>query len=316
MQSQIVTIIGGGPAGLTCGIYCARAGLKPLIVARSGGQLEITTEIENFPGVADGTTGPQLVQRMQEQATHFGANIVTTASVKSISSHDRESFSIVLDDGQHFTSQLVVIAVGATARWLGIPGEQQLQNKGVSACATCDGPLPYFRNQTLAVVGGGDTAMEEALFLTKFASNVVIIHRGKQFRASKVMIERVMAHPKIQVMWNTVVTSCNGVDRLESLSLANTNSVATTAIPDLVVRGLFVAIGHDPSTRAIQLPHELKVDDHGYIATTNNIFTSVPNLLTAGDCHDNRYRQAITAAGFGCMAALECEKIISSQIKE
>lgn len=309
---QKVTIIGSGPAGLTAGIYAARAGLKPVIVADSLGQLETTSEVENFPGAAEGSTGPELLQRMKEQAESFGARFISSR-VAGILTMDEGDFGIELTDpdGTMFSSESVILATGASARWLGIEGEERLKNRGVSACATCDGPLRCFRNQHIVVVGGGDSAMEEALFLTKFASQVTIIHRRDSFRASQIMQSRVLSHPKIKVLWNSAVVQCNGQEFLESVNVKNTDTGSVTQIP---CAGLFVAIGHEPNTKFTSLPSGVSLDSQGYVVVLKNgIETGVPGFFAAGDVHDSTFRQAISAAGFGCMAAIACERWLESR---
>lgn len=307
-----VVIIGSGPAGWTAAVYAARAQLEPLVFEGAGsrtmipgGQLMFTTEVENYPGFRDGITGQELMMEMRAQAERFGTRILTEDIVDV--NVDARPFVLTSSRGKTVEADSVIVATGANARWLGLPNEERLAQSGggVSACAVCDGALPHFREQVLAVVGGGDSAMEDALYLTKFAKEVVIIHRRDEFRASQIMIDRAMADPKIRVEWNTVVTEVLGDDVITGLVLEDTVSGDTR---ELEVGGMFVAIGHDPNTGFLKGRVDLK--DNGYIKMpvpwrTN---TSVPGIFAAGDVMDDYYRQAVSAAGTGCMAALDAER--------
>jgi thioredoxin reductase (NADPH) len=310
-QRETIAIIGSGPAAWTAAIYAARANLSPIVfegepmgTTLPGGQLMNTTEIENFPGFPEQITGPDLMGRMRAQAEHFGTRIVSelVASI-DLGSHP---FRIRPNYSPELEALTVVIATGANARWLEVPNELRLaqQGGGVSACAVCDGALPFYRNKVLAVVGGGDTAMEEALYLTKFAREVVVIHRRDSFRASKVMANRVMGHPRVRVLWNKRVAEVIGDDYITGARLEDTVSGAASEIE---LGGLFVAIGHAPNTGF--LDGQLALTPHGYIKTEAwRTATSVPGVFAAGDVMDDYYRQAITSAGTGCMAALEAER--------
>ncbi|HEY0672567.1 MAG TPA: thioredoxin-disulfide reductase [Longimicrobiales bacterium] len=311
MNTESIVIIGSGPAAWTAAVYAARANLKPLVIEGEpsrtmipGGQLMTTTEVENFPGFPDGITGPELVERMKQQAVRFG----TRSMVENVVSIDMSRYPFVLQPSYSETIEAlsVVIATGANARWLGIPNEERLAQMGggVSACAVCDAALPQYRNQTLAVIGGGDSAMEEALYTTKFAKKVYIVHRRDQFRASKVMADRVLSHPKIEVLWNKRPKEVLGMNEITGVRLEDTVSHEIT---DIEVGGMFVAIGHTPNTEFLN--GQLELTPHGYIKTQPwRTATSVDGVFAAGDVMDDYYRQAITAAGTGCMAALEAER--------
>ncbi len=304
-MSEKMIIIGSGPAGLTAAIYAARAGLEPLMVEgmERGGQLMITTDVENFPGFPDGVMGPELMEQMRKQAERFGTRIVTS-NVTDVDLSERPFKVWVGKD--LYEGDSIVISTGASARWLGVPGEARLTGFGVSACATCDGF--FFRDRELVVVGGGDTAMEEALFLTKFASKVTVLHRRDEFRASTIMSARVMDHPKIEVMWNTAVEEVYGETLVEGVKIRNT---LTDEISDLATEGVFVAIGHDPNTKVFA--DRLELDEDGYIVTEpGESLTSVEGVYAAGDVTDKVYRQAVTAAGMGCQAALDAERWLDS----
>jgi thioredoxin reductase (NADPH) len=299
-------IIGSGPAGLTAAVYAGRANLKPLLIEgepngagdQPGGQLMNTTEIENFPGVI-GLQGPDLILKMREQATTFGAEILTARVTKvDLSS---PPFGVWVGDTE-YRARTVVIATGAKPLMLGLEDEWRLMGRGVSTCATCDGF--FFRGKDIAVVGGGDSAMEEATFLTKFANSVTIIHRRNQLRASQIMQARAKADPKIKWHWNATVSTINGADKLESITVRDTKTGAESQLP---VDGLFIAIGHKPNSELFE--GQLDLDDCGYIKT-NGVLTSVPGVYAAGDVQDSRYRQAITSAGTGCMAALEAQHFL------
>lgn len=306
-----VVIIGSGPAGHTAAIYAARANLKPLLFegfmaggVAAGGQLTTTTEVENFPGFPQGISGPELMDRMREQAIHHGTRVVTE-TVETIDLTQRP-FRLTTDS-QTVLAQTVIIATGATARRMAIPGEEKLWNRGISACAVCDGALPLFRNQDLVVVGGGDTAAEEATHLTKFGRKVIVVHRRGELRASKAMQKRLLENPKAELLWHHTVEEAVGGDFLEGVRVRNVHSGAEHVVP---CRGLFYAIGHVPNTAFLN--GKLKLDETGYIITRpGTAQTSVPGVFAAGDVQDKRWRQAITAAGTGCMAALEAEAFLA-----
>lgn len=302
-MTEKVLIIGSGPAGLTAAIYAARGGLEPLMIEglERGGQLMITTDVENYPGFPDGIMGPELMEQIRKQAERFGTRIISSNVSKVDFSEKPFKVWVGADE---YAAETVIISTGASARWLGIPGEEKLRGFGVSACATCDGF--FFREKELAVVGGGDSAMEEALFLTKFASKVTVVHRRDEFRASAIMAERVLAHPKIEVVWNAAVDEIVGESVVTSIKLSD---VVTGKKSELSVDGVFVAIGHTPNT-SVFVDH-LDLDDAGYILTEpGTTFTSVEGVYAAGDVTDKVYRQAVTAAGMGCQAALDAERAL------
>jgi thioredoxin reductase (NADPH) len=312
MSKETVVIIGSGPASWTAAVYAARAQLQPLVIEGSfhrtmipGGQLMFTTEVENYPGFKEGVDGQTLMLDMKAQALRFGTRVLTE-DVVELDATQRPS-RLVTTNGSEVLADAVIIATGANAKWIGLPNEERLAQTGggVSACAVCDGALPHFRGKTLAVVGGGDTAMEDALYLTKFAKEVVIVHRREELRASKVMAERARAHEKIRFALNKVVIDVHGDDVITGIRLKDTR---TGVEEDLEVGGLFVAIGHEPNTGFLQGVVELK--RNGYIRTPIpwRTQTSVPGIFAAGDVMDDYYRQAVTAAGTGCMAALEAER--------
>ncbi len=299
-----VAIIGSGPAGLTAAIYSARAELPPIVFEgiQPGGQLTITTDVENYPGFADGIAGPEMMEIIKKQAERFGTECVT----KEVTDVDFENrpFRLTLEGGDTVTADAVIIATGASARFLGLESENRLQGKGVSACAVCDGF--FFRGKRVCVVGGGDTAAEEALYLSKFASSVKIIHRRDELRASKIMQERVLANEKIEVIWDSVVEEVLGDDAVTGARLKN---VKTGEISDIELEGFFLGIGHSPNTSVFK--GKLELDDTGYILIYDGSRTSVPGVFAAGDVADHVYRQAITAAGMGCMAALDAERFLA-----
>ncbi|MBI3454887.1 MAG: thioredoxin-disulfide reductase [Candidatus Rokubacteria bacterium] len=307
-----VVIIGSGPAGHTAAIYTARANLKPVLFEGyasggiPGGQLMTTTEVENYPGFPEGIQGPELMQVFRKQSLRFETRIFTEDVTKVDLS--RRPFAVASAQ-RELTTRALIIATGATARRLNLPGEQRLWTKGMSACAVCDGALPIFRGKALVVVGGGDSAAEESTFLTKFASKVYLVHRRNELRASKIMQERVLKHPKIEVLWNTVVTDVLGQDAVSAVRLQD---VTTNQERELACGGLFYAIGFDPNTQLFA--GQLAMDDHGYLITQpGSTVTSVPGVFACGDVQDTRYRQAVTAAGSGCMAAMDCERWLAEQ---
>jgi len=302
-MAEKVLIIGSGPAGLTAAIYAARADLAPLMIEgmERGGQLMITTDVENYPGFPDGIMGPELMDNMRKQAERFGTRIISS-DVTRVDLSDRPFKVWVGED--LYEAQTLIISTGASAQWLDIPGETRLRGYGVSACATCDGF--FFRDKDLAVVGGGDTAMEEAIFLTKFAAKVTIIHRRDEFRASKIMAQRALAHPKIEVIWDTAVQEVLGDDLVTGLRLRN---VKTENETKLAVDGVFLAIGHRPNTSIFQ--EQLSLDEVGYVITEGETTgTSVEGVFAAGDVADPVYRQAVTAAGMGCQAAIDAAHLL------
>jgi thioredoxin reductase (NADPH) len=300
-----VIIIGSGPAGLTAAIYLARADLKPLVFMglEFGGQLMNTTEIENFPGFPEGIDGPVLMQNMIKQAERFGSQLVYN-KIESVD-FSKPIKELKADDGKTYYAKSVIVATGATPLKLNVSGEVELWGKGVSACATCDGA--FYRNKIVAVVGGGDTAMEEASFLTRFASKVYLIHRRNEFRASKSMQKEVFENEKIEVIWNTTISKINGEKFVETLTLKNTESGEEKELP---VNGIFLAIGHIPTTKFLE--GQIELDEKGYIQVNNNTRTNIDGVFVAGDVRDSLYKQAITAAGMGCMSALDCEKWLTS----
>lgn len=306
MTIHDVVIVGSGPAGWTAAIYTARAGLKPVVIAgavSAGGALMQTTEVENFPGWPEGILGPELMEKFQEQAERFGADLryEDALSMKL----DGEVKEIVTDEDT-YRAKTVILALGSEYKKLGLPGEEELSGKGVSYCATCDGF--FFRNQEIAVVGGGDSAVTEAQFLSRFGATVHVIHRRDQLRASQIMADRLLANDKVKMHWNSVVESINGSSKLESLTLRDTLTGETRELP---VTGLFVAIGHEPRTAFIK--DQVTLDERGYISVTEpSTATSVPGVFACGDVVDSRYQQAITAAGQGCKAALDAEAYLAA----
>lgn len=306
-----VLIIGAGPAGYTAAIYAARANLKPVLVQgmQPGGQLTITSEIENFPGFVDPVQGPWLVEQMAAQAVRVGTEIVSDTIVEV--DFAQRPFVCKGESGDEFKAETVIIATGAQARWLGIPSEKKFQGFGVSGCATCDGF--FFRGKEICVVGGGNAALEEALYLTRFASKVTLIHRRDAFRGEKIMQDRVLNHPKIAVIWDSVVEEVLGDEQpVLSMTGLRLKNVKTGEVKDISAAGLFVAIGHSPATKVFQ--GKIKTDSEGYLVTKpDSTVTSVKGVFAAGDVRDKVYRQAITAAGMGCMAALEAERFLAEQ---
>jgi thioredoxin reductase (NADPH) len=305
MEPRDVIIIGSGPAGLTAAIYTARANLRPIVFEgiNAGGQLMLTTDVENFPGFPDGILGPELMAKFREQAERFGAEFVT-ADVDAVEFGGPQHRVHV--QGTEHSARAVIVSTGAQARMLGLESEQRLLGHGVSTCATCDGF--FFRGQEIAVVGGGDSALEEANFLTRFADRVTVVHRRKELRASKIMQDRAFANPKIEFRWNSVVEEVLGDGRVEGLRLRD---VETGSSDTLQVSGMFVAIGHVPNTKLFT--GQLDLDENGYVVTQpGTTLTSVPGVFAAGDVQDHVYRQAITAAGSGCMAALDAERYLEA----
>lgn len=310
-----VIIVGSGPAGYTAAIYAGRANLKPALIQgmQPGGQLTVTTEVDNFPGFEKGIQGPELMGKMEEQAKRFDTQIIfdlINQADLELAHREGRPFRLTGDSGDIYTCDALIIATGASARWLGIESEKRLSGYGVSACATCDGF--FFRGQEVAVVGGGDTAVEEALFLTNFASKVTIIHRRDTLRAEKVMQARMFANPKVQPIWDSVVEEILGDPKAGGVTGVNLKNIKTGEIQTLAVTGLFVAIGHTPNTDIFK--GQLHTDEAGYLVTKpDSTATNIPGVFAAGDVQDKTFRQAITAAGTGCMAALEAERYLNEQ---
>ena len=304
-----LVIIGSGPAGLTAAIYAARANLSPLLIEgwQSGGQLTTTTEVENYPGFSKGIMGPELMKEMRGQAERFGTEFLT-GDVSAMNLTDRP-FRLTIDGEQTVETAALILATGASAIQLGLPNEQRLTGHGVSTCATCDGY--FFRGQDLVVVGGGDSAVEEATFLTKFARTVTVVHRRDKLRASKIMQDRAMKNEKISFAWNSVVEDILGKDVVTGVRLKN---IVTGASTELTCAGVFVAIGHRPNTDLLK--GQVGMDEEGCVLATQGTATSVAGLFAAGDVQDSKYRQAITAAGSGCMAAIDAERFLESALHQ
>ena len=305
-----VAIIGSGPAGYTAAIYAARAMLEPVLIqgAEPGGQLTITTDVENYPGFAKVIQGPWLMEEMRAQAEHVGTRVVTDTVTKLELS--QRPFRLDLESGGSFVADAVILATGAQARWLDLPSEQKFRGFGVSACATCDGF--FFRNKEVLVIGGGNTAVEEALFLTNFASKVTLVHRRDSFRAEKILQDRLFKNPKIEVIWDTTLAEVTGESDPLKVTGARLKNVRTGAVTEKKIDGLFIAIGHSPATALVE--GKLKMKPSGYVWTApNSTATSIPGLFAAGDIADEVFRQAVTAAGLGCMAALEAERFLAAE---
>ena len=302
-----VIILGSGPAGYTAAIYAARAMLKPVLIQgnQPGGQLTITTDVENYPGFADVIQGPWLMEQMREQAEHVGTEIVMDYIVKV--DLKQRPFRLEGDSGDHYTCDALIIATGAQARWLGIPSEEAFKGYGVSACATCDGF--FYKGKEVVVVGGGNTAVEEAIFLTNFASKVVVVHRRDHFRAERILQERLFNNPKVEVIWDSAIEEIVGTSDPRAVSAVRLKNVKTGKVTERKVDGVFIAIGHAPATELFK--GQLDVKPSGYLITApDSTATSIPGVFAAGDVKDDVYRQAVTAAGMGCMAALETEKFL------
>ena len=308
-----VVIIGSGPAGYTAAIYAARAMLEPILIQgiQPGGQLTITTDVENYPGFADVIQGPWLMEQMQKQAAHVGTNIVYD-HVSKLDLSNRP-FRLECDSGDIYIAETVVLATGAQARWLDLPSEQKFKGYGVSACATCDGF--FYKNKEVFVIGGGNTAVEEALFLTNFASKVTVVHRRDHFRAEKILQDRLFKHPKIEVVWDSVLDDVTGDENPLKVRNIKLKNIKTGAVTERPADGVFIAIGHSPSTELVV--GQLKMKPSGYVWTAPySTATSVPGVFAAGDVADEIYRQAVTAAGLGCMAALEAERFLAGHSSE
>ncbi len=308
-----VVIIGSGPAGYTAAIYAARAMLEPILIQgiQPGGQLTITTDVENYPGFADVIQGPWLMEQMEKQAVHVGTKIVSDLVTRLETA--QRPFRLTCDSGDVYLADTVILATGAQARWLGLPSEAKFQGGGVSACATCDGF--FYRNKEVVVVGGGNTAVEEALYLANLASQVTIVHRRDHFRAERILQERLFKHPKIKVVWDSAVDEICGTENPNKVTHVRLKNVKTGALHDLKTDGVFIAIGHAPATELVK--DQIKLKPSGYIEVApNSTATSVPGLFAAGDVADETYRQAVTAAGLGCMAALEAERFLALRASE
>jgi thioredoxin reductase (NADPH) len=304
-----VVIVGSGPAGYTAAVYAARAMLEPILIQgiQPGGQLTITTDVENYPGFAEVIQGPWLMEQMQAQAEHVGAKIVTD-HVTKVELKSRP-FHLICDSGDVYLADSLIIATGAQARWLDLPSEQKFKGYGVSACATCDGF--FYRNKEVIVIGGGNTAVEEALFLTNFASKVMLVHRREALRAEKILQDRLFKNPKIEVIWDSVLDDVMGGDNPLKVNAVKLKNVKTGAVTERTIDGVFIAIGHTPASQLFE--GQVQMKPSGYIVTAgHSTATSVPGVFAAGDVTDDIYRQAVTAAGLGCMAALEAEKFLAA----
>ncbi len=304
-----VLIIGSGAAGCTAAVYAARANLKPIMIhgMQPGGQLTITTDVENYPGFAEAIQGPWLMEQMEAQAENVGTEIVN--DVVTEIDFSARPFKCTCDSGDVYTGDTLIISTGASARWLGLASEQKFSGFGVSACATCDGF--FYRDKPVMVVGGGNTAVEEALFLTNFATKVTLIHRRDELRAEKIMQDRLFRNDKIEVIWDTVLEEVVGTDEPPGVTAARVRNVKTGEISEIPVDGIFIAIGHDPNTALFK--GALDMDDEGYLITApDSTATNIPGVFAAGDVKDKVFRQAVTAAGMGCMAALEAEKFLAA----
>ncbi len=305
-----VVIIGSGPAGYTAGIYASRAMLQPLLITgmQPGGQLTITTEVENYPGFAHPVQGPELMEAMRQQAENVGTEIINDLITEV--DFSQRPFRLKGDSGAEYTADAVIIATGAQAKWLGLPSEEKFKGFGVSACATCDGF--FYRDRKVMVIGGGNTAVEEALFLTNFASEVILVHRRDELRAEKVLQKRLFENPKIKVIWDSVLEEVLGTENPKSVTGAKLKNVKTGEISEIAVDGIFIAIGHAPATEVFK--GQVKMNERGYIELACwSTKTSVEGVFAAGDVADEKYRQAVTAAGMGCMAALEVEHWLAEQ---
>lgn len=304
-MTENVIILGSGPAGLTAGLYAARANLNPLLISGNefGGQISLTNEVENYPGFPAGITGPELTELMKQQAERFGARIV----VDQVSKVDLQTHPFVLEteNGERYTAKSVIIATGAAPRRLGIPGELELTGRGVSYCATCDGF--FFRGKDIAVVGGGDSALQEGLFLTRFASKVYVVHRRNQLRAQPILQARAIENPKINFVWDSVVREIRGDGNVADVTLHNVRTGQENTLP---VSGIFVYIGHIPNTQLFE--GQLEMNEEGYLIVDDRLHTKIPGVFAAGEAHDNVFKQAIVSAGFGCMAAMEAEKFLAA----
>jgi thioredoxin reductase (NADPH) len=305
MADRNVVIIGSGPAGLTAALYAARANLAPLLIEglEAGGQLMLTTMVENWPGYREGIMGPDLMSEMRAQAERFGTEVIQ-GNVKSVDLKNRP-FSLTFSDGKTVTTAALIIATGASARWLEIGSDRKLSGHGVSTCATCDGY--FFRGKPIAVIGGGDSAMEEAIYLTKFASKVTVVHRRDSLRASKIMQDKAFANPKIEFIWDSEVAEVKDLARGEVTGIVVRN-LKTGHLSEVPLDGVFIAIGHTPNTSLFE--GQLELDANGYILTNHGTRTNIPGVFAAGDVQDHIYRQAITAAGSGCMAAIDAERYL------
>ncbi|MBV68282.1 MAG: thioredoxin-disulfide reductase [Pelagibacterales bacterium] len=302
-----ILILGSGPAGCTAAIYAARADLKPILVHgnQPGGQLTITTDVENYPGFSSPIQGPWLMEQMIEQAKEVGCKVYNEHIIDI--DLTKRPFKFVSSSNSVFLANSVIVSTGASAKWLGLESEKKYTGFGVSACATCD--AFFFKNKIVAVIGGGNTAVEEALFLTKFATKVILIHRRNSLRAEKVLQKRLFENKKVEILWDNTVTEILGTNNPKKVNSLKLKNMKNNSLKKIEVDGIFVAIGHKPNTNLFL--NKLELDNEGYIKTKDQIFTNIPGVFAAGDVHDKTYRQAVTAAGFGCMAALEAEKFLT-----